>query len=45
MDSLLVLTGVDGVAGVRAAADGHRPTYVGADLTALFAPPSASTPQ
>jgi HAD superfamily hydrolase (TIGR01450 family) len=44
MDSLLVLTGVDDLDRVRAAADGYRPTYVGADLTALFAPPSASAP-
>lgn len=38
MDSLLVLTGVDGEAQARTAAPQRRPTYLGADLDALFLP-------
>jgi len=38
MDSLLVLTGVDDAARAREAPQPQRPTFVGADLTALFAP-------
>jgi HAD superfamily hydrolase (TIGR01450 family) len=38
MDSLLVLTGVSDQAQARTAARGRRPTFLGADLAALFAP-------
>ena len=38
MDSLLVLTGVSTAAQARTAAPDARPTYLGADLAALFAP-------
>jgi HAD superfamily hydrolase (TIGR01450 family) len=38
MDSLLVLTGVSTAAQARTVAPGARPTYLGADLAALFAP-------
>jgi HAD superfamily hydrolase (TIGR01450 family) len=38
MDSLLVLTGVSTAAQARSAAPAARPTYLGADLAALFAP-------
>jgi HAD superfamily hydrolase (TIGR01450 family) len=38
MDSLLVLTGVTGVVALLAASPERRPTYVGADHTALLEP-------
>jgi hypothetical protein len=38
MDSLLVLSGVSGPAELLAAPPGLRPTFVAADVTALFAP-------
>jgi len=38
VESLLVLTGVTGPAGLLAAAPRHRPTYVAADLRGLLAP-------
>jgi HAD superfamily hydrolase (TIGR01450 family) len=38
MDSLLVLTGVSGPADLLAAPPSRRPTFVAADLTALFRP-------
>lgn len=38
MDSLLVLTGVSDATQAAAAPPGQRPTYLGADLAALFAP-------
>jgi glycerol-1-phosphatase len=38
MDSLLVLTGVSGPAELLAAPPERRPTFVGADLSALFRP-------
>ena len=41
MDSLLVLTGVSSEAEARAATAESRPTYVGADLAALFEPAAA----
>jgi glycerol-1-phosphatase len=40
-DSLLVLTGVSGPADLLAAPRHQRPTFVGADLTALFGPADA----
>lgn len=42
MDSLLVLTGVSGPADLLAAPPDRRPTYVAADLSALFRPVSGS---
>jgi glycerol 3-phosphatase-2 len=39
MDSLLVLTGVDGLASLLEAPQARRPTYVAADLRALHLPP------
>jgi glycerol-1-phosphatase len=44
MDSLLVLTGVAHRDELAAAAPGHRPTYVGGDLSALFADPEQASP-
>ena len=41
-DSLLVLTGVSGPADLLAAPEDQRPTYVAADLSALFGPPEAA---
>jgi glycerol-1-phosphatase len=41
MDSLLVLTGVSGPADLLAAPPDRRPTYVAADLSALFGPADA----
>jgi glycerol 3-phosphatase-2 len=38
MDSLLVLTGVSGPADLLSAPENRRPTYVAADLSALFRP-------
>jgi glycerol 3-phosphatase-2 len=38
VDSLLVLTGVSGPADLLAAPENRRPTYVAADLSALFRP-------
>jgi HAD superfamily hydrolase (TIGR01450 family) len=38
VDSLMVLTGVSSAAQVRATASEWRPTYLGADLAALFEP-------
>ncbi len=38
VDSLLVMTGVTGAAGLLAAAPEHRPTYVAADLRGLLGP-------
>lgn len=38
MDSLLVLTGIHGAAQARTAPPEQRPTYLGADLTALLVP-------
>ncbi|MEU4620226.1 HAD-IIA family hydrolase [Actinoplanes sp. NPDC023801] len=40
IDSLLVLTGVSGPADLLAAPEDRRPTYVAADLSALFRPPA-----
>lgn len=42
MDSLLVLTGVSGPADLLAAPPERRPTYVAADLSALFRPADES---
>jgi HAD superfamily hydrolase (TIGR01450 family) len=42
MDSLLVLTGVSGPADLLAAPPERRPTYVAADLSALFRPAEES---
>ncbi|GIE81613.1 acid sugar phosphatase [Actinoplanes philippinensis] len=42
MDSLLVLTGVSGPADLLAAPADRRPTYVAADLSALFRPAGES---
>ena len=44
MDSLLVLTGISDEAAARSAPAPRRPRYLGADLTALFAP-AAPLPQ
>ena len=41
-DSLLVLTGVSGPADLLAAPEQQRPTYVAADLSALFGSPEAA---
>ncbi len=40
--SLLVLTGISGIADALSARAGERPDYVGLDLTALTAPPAAT---
>jgi len=43
LDSMLVLTGSHGAADLLAARPGERPTYLGADLRALLAPPLVAT--
>lgn len=40
LDTLFVFTGVDGVAEILTAEPGRRPTHMGRDLRALFAPPA-----
>lgn len=42
MDSLLVLTGVDGLESLLEAPEARRPTYVSLDLRALHRPPDAT---
>jgi glycerol 3-phosphatase-2 len=44
IDSLLVLTGVTGLAELVAAREAERPTYVGVDLAALLEPCTPATP-